>query len=182
MTIISESGLYKLIGNSRKPEARDFQNWVYNIVIPSIRKYGAYIEPNIRGQLDNNPNLIHDLNNKISNYENQIAKLNNRITDMEPYASTGEFMVNNMGLIPIELLAKLLNSSGIDIGRNRLFKLLRNEGFLMKIGNNRPTQKSLDMRVMVFNNTILPNGNVYTSVYITPKGINYFINKYKDLK
>jgi prophage antirepressor-like protein len=40
---ISESGLYKLIMRSDKPEARDFQDWVTKVVLPSIRKDGGYI-------------------------------------------------------------------------------------------------------------------------------------------
>lgn len=42
MLTISESGLYALIGQSRKPEARAFRRWVYGTVLPSIRKTGGY--------------------------------------------------------------------------------------------------------------------------------------------
>lgn len=42
-TLISESGLYKLIMRSKKPEAKDFQNWVTKEVLPSIRKTGGYL-------------------------------------------------------------------------------------------------------------------------------------------
>lgn len=40
---ISESGLYKLIMRSDKPEARAFQDWVTKVVLPAIRKDGAYV-------------------------------------------------------------------------------------------------------------------------------------------
>lgn len=43
VSIISESGLYKLIMRSDKPEARAFQDWVTRIVLPAIRKDGGYI-------------------------------------------------------------------------------------------------------------------------------------------
>ena len=42
MLIVNEPGLYRLIFASRKPEARDFQDWVYHEVLPSIRKTGSY--------------------------------------------------------------------------------------------------------------------------------------------
>lgn len=45
MTIVSESGLYSLILQSRKPEAKAFKKWVTSEVLPSIRKYGYYISP-----------------------------------------------------------------------------------------------------------------------------------------
>jgi len=41
--LISESGLYKLILRSDKPEAKVFQDWVTRVVLPAIRKDGAYI-------------------------------------------------------------------------------------------------------------------------------------------
>lgn len=41
VTLISESGLYKLIMRSDKPEALAFQNWVTKVVLPAIRKDGA---------------------------------------------------------------------------------------------------------------------------------------------
>jgi len=44
MKLISESGLYKLIMRSDKPEARQFQDWVTREVLPAIRKDGAYIK------------------------------------------------------------------------------------------------------------------------------------------
>lgn len=43
MTLINESGLYILIMSSRKKEAIDFQRWISREVLPSIRKYGAYV-------------------------------------------------------------------------------------------------------------------------------------------
>jgi prophage antirepressor-like protein len=43
MTLISESGLYKLTMRSDKPQARQFQDWVTRVVLPSIRKHGGYV-------------------------------------------------------------------------------------------------------------------------------------------
>lgn len=43
LTIVSEPGLYKLMGRSRKPEAKRFDRWVRHEVLPSIRKHGGYI-------------------------------------------------------------------------------------------------------------------------------------------
>lgn len=42
-TLISESGLYKLIMRSDKPQARQFQDWVTRDVLPAIRKDGVYV-------------------------------------------------------------------------------------------------------------------------------------------
>jgi prophage antirepressor-like protein len=42
VTIVNEPNLYRLISQSRKPEAETFQNWMYEEVLPSIRKTGGY--------------------------------------------------------------------------------------------------------------------------------------------
>lgn len=43
--IVNESGLYSLILKSRKPEAKAFKKWVTSVVLPAIRKDGAYVVP-----------------------------------------------------------------------------------------------------------------------------------------
>lgn len=44
VTFISESGLYAAVLGSHKPEAKAFKKWVTSVVLPSIRKHGAYAE------------------------------------------------------------------------------------------------------------------------------------------
>jgi anti-repressor protein len=41
--LINESGLYSLVMNSRKPEAKPFRKWVTGVVLPTLRKTGAYV-------------------------------------------------------------------------------------------------------------------------------------------
>ena len=74
MTVINEYGLYRIImrANSRHPQIQDFQNKVFYDILPCIRKYGAYIDPNTRAQLDVNPELIHTLNANIDNHEKKV--------------------------------------------------------------------------------------------------------------
>ena len=181
MMFITLPGLFRVINSSRKPKAMEFQNWIYHVVLPSIWSYGYYASPNTRTMLEHDPNIVHDLNIKISELETKNSEYINKINEMEPYANMGNFMLSNMSPITIEELAKVLNSSGIIIGRDRLFKLLAEDGYLMKTGEgNRPTQKALNMGIMTYNITPLPNGTPYTYVYVLPKGILYFINKYAN--
>ena len=49
---VSEPGLYRLIFQSRKPEAEAFKTWVFNEVLPAIRKKGYYADPQIQERLD----------------------------------------------------------------------------------------------------------------------------------
>ncbi|MBO1481969.1 MULTISPECIES: BRO-N domain-containing protein, partial [Lacticaseibacillus] len=58
---ISEPGLYKLIGASRKPAAKRFNRWVTHEVLPSIRKHGAYMTPETIEKAIYNPDFIINL-------------------------------------------------------------------------------------------------------------------------
>ncbi|MEA5159953.1 BRO family protein [Cereibacter johrii] len=52
LTLISESGLYKLAGRSDKPQAAAFQDWVTREVLPSIRKTGSYVAPQVEAVIN----------------------------------------------------------------------------------------------------------------------------------
>lgn len=83
-------------------------------------------------------------------------------------------------------LAKLLKQNGIDIGGLRLFKLLREEGYLMKQGEqyNMPTQRSMDLGVMEVKTGTRQGSegavHITRTTKITGKGQLYFINKFKS--
>lgn len=60
-TIVNEPGLYTLILGSRKPEAKAFKRWITHDIIPSIRKYGAYMTPEKLEEAICNPDTIIDI-------------------------------------------------------------------------------------------------------------------------
>lgn len=74
--------------------------------------------------------------------------------------------------------------SGIKIGQNRLFQLLRDEGYLCKTGENYnlPTQRAMEMNLFEIKKTIInkPDGTILvtTTTKVTGKGQIYFINKF----
>jgi len=58
---INEPGLYTLVLGSRKPEAKQFKRWITHDVIPSIRKHGAYMTPDIIEKVLLNPECVNIL-------------------------------------------------------------------------------------------------------------------------
>jgi prophage antirepressor-like protein len=52
MNIINEPGVYRLIFQSRKPQAEAFKTWIFNVVLPAIRKTGAYALPEFKKQTE----------------------------------------------------------------------------------------------------------------------------------
>ncbi len=62
---ISESGFYKLVLRSNKPQAQPFQKWVTSEVLPSIRKHGAYLTGDTLEKVLSNPDLIIGLGQRL---------------------------------------------------------------------------------------------------------------------
>lgn len=88
--------------------------------------------------------------------------------------------------ILIGQLAKILKNNGIEIGQNRLFLILREEGYLHKSGEqyNSPTQKSMELGLLETKTTTInnPDGSVRVTrtTKVKPKGQQYFINKFMN--
>ena len=181
MTIISESGLYKLIGNSRKPEAREFQDWIYGNVIPSIRRTGAYIGPDLQQRLMNDPSYIRTIIAQNNELMNTNKTLTNRIAEDSKYTELGKACYNNTGNITINELAKIIqNVLDFPFGEHELRSQLRSDGFLMKADPYRknPTDKSIDMGLMQL---VYPGVSASRyDVVVTPKGVQFFIKYFID--
>lgn len=81
-------------------------------------------------------------------------------------------------------LAKILKQNGIEIGQNRLFDWLRDNNYLIRKGEQRnlPTQRALDLLLFEIKTTTInnPDGSVRVTktTKVTPKGQEYFINKF----
>lgn len=177
-TFINESNLYKVIFQSRKAEAEEFTDWVTNEVLPNIRKNGGYIA----GQETlSDDELIQKAlivaNRKIAEKNKQLANQKHKVLFADSVATSENSML-------IGDLAKLIKQNGYDIGQNRLFVWLRNNGYLGKHGERRnvPTQKAMELglfevKVRIVDN---PDGSVRTTrtTKVTGKGQVYFINKF----
>ena len=82
-------------------------------------------------------------------------------------------------------LAKILKQNGVDIGQNRLFEYLRNNGYLISrkgSDRNMPTQKSMEMGLFEIKETTISHSDGHTTINKTPKvtgkGQQYFINHF----
>lgn len=75
MNIINESGLYNVILRSDKPEAKPFRKWITSEVLPSIRKYGAYMTPETLQAAILNPDTMIKLCQQLKAEQDKNAKL-----------------------------------------------------------------------------------------------------------
>ncbi len=175
MTIINESGLYSLVLSSKLPGAKKFKRWVTAEVLPTIRKTGGYQLPKdypsaLRALADATEKLL------AVETENEANKPKVLFADAVSTAKTS---------ILVGELAKLLKQNGIDIGQNRLFGWLRENGFLIRRNGtdfNMPTQKSMDLGLFEIKETVVSHADGHTSVNkppkVTGKGQQYFVQRF----
>lgn len=183
--IISEPGLYRLVMRSRKPEAKEFQRWVTHEVLPQIRKTGGYI-PTSESDSDEDimARAVLVAQKTIDRKNQQLQAKDAQIKMLEPKARFADAVAASDGTCLVGELAKMLRQNGMDIGQNRLFRLLQADGYLGKSGSNRnvPTQRAMDLGLFRIKETTVTHADGHTTVSRTPKvtgkGQRYFIDRY----
>lgn len=183
--IISEPGLYRLVMKSRKPEAKEFQRWVTHKVLPQIRKTGGYI-PTSESDSDEDimARAVLVAQKTIERKNQQLQAKDTQIKMLEPKARFADAVAASDGTCLVGELAKMLRQNGMDIGQNRLFRLLQADGYLGKSGSNRnvPTQRAMDLGLFRIKETTVTHADGHTTVSRTPKvtgrGQRYFIDRY----
>jgi anti-repressor protein len=204
--MIPESDIYRLIFNaadqSQNPEIRaraeGLQDWIFEDVLPEIRKHGYYMTKSKSAEVISNPDafikeledknakLVADLEAERAEKERAIEekkKLQIEAKKNEPRVNFANAMSVSLDLILLREFCKLLMSNGIDIGQNRLFQWLREHGYLIKkIGSdyNTPTQRAMDMGLFQIKESYVYRGGetkLVRTTYLTVKGQIYFLDK-----
>lgn len=183
--IVNEAGLYVLVLGSRKPEAHEFKRWVTHEVLPQIRKTGGYIPTT---DADDDMTILAKAvmigQRTMEAQKQRIAEQQTRIVELEPKARFADAVAASDGTCLVGELAKMLRQNGMDIGQNRLFRLLQADGYLGKSGSNRnvPTQRAMDLGLFRIKETTVTHADGHTTVSRTPKvtgkGQRYFIDRY----
>ena len=133
MLFIPEGDLYRLIVNSKLPSAEKFERWVFDEVIPTVRKHGLYA----KDELLNNPDLfisaLEELKaerERTKRLELENAKNKQIIGELKPKASYYDLILQNKSLMPISQIAKDYGMSG-----KAFNKMLHELGVQFKQGN-----------------------------------------------
>lgn len=183
--LINESGLYRVLMRSQRPEAIPFQRWLAHEVVPEIRRNGGYIATSTE---DSDADIMARallIAQKAIDRKNELIALHEAtIEDMKPKALFADAVADSDGTCLIGELAKMMCQNGLEIGQNRLFKLLQRDGYLGKSGSNRnvPTQRSMDMKLFRIKETAVTHSDGRVTINRTPKvtgkGQAYFIGRY----
>jgi anti-repressor protein len=172
-TIINEDGLYDVILESRKPEAKAFRKWITSEVLPSIRKHGAYMTPEALFTALSTPDGMIQILTRLKDEQTARAAAEAKILTDKPKVALYDVAMNAGNNKAVGTVAKMLG-----YGRNKLFELLREEKILRY--NNEPYQSFIDRGYFELRLYPIPhtNGEIEnkTQPMVTPKGID-FIHK-----
>lgn len=171
--VVNESGLYDLILDSRKPEAKRLRRWITSEVMPQIRKTGAYGLEKI--------DLPTALERYAAALREQAAataraiEAENQVVELQPKAIEFDFYMDSGGLCDLGALAQALGG-----GRQRLIDRLRELGILVSReasqGGVRPIQYYMEQHWFEVKLEDTATGPKYAS-YATPKGASGVLRK-----
>ncbi len=142
-----------------------------------IRRYFIKVEKKAR-QMFEIPKTLPEALRKAAELAEQLEK-------QKPKVLFADSVETSKDSVLINELAKILKQNGIEIGQNRLFEQLRNEGYLIKQKGenwNLPTQKAMILGLFEVKKTVVnkPDGKtiVRPTTKVTGKGQVYFVNKF----
>ena len=185
MSFIPESDLYRLVFGSKLPTAERFTDWVTEEILPTIRKHGAYMTPDTLDRMISSPEFGIKLLTALQAEREQRVRLENKVTADAPKVLFADAVSASHASILVGELAKLLRQNGKEIGQNRLFRWLRENGYLIKrTGSdfNMPTQRSMELGLFSIKETAITHADgtvtVSKTVKVTGKGQQYFVEKF----
>lgn len=185
MKFITEGNVYRLITHSKLPNAERFETWVFDEVLPTIRKHGAYMTDNTLEKALTSPDFLIQLATNLKEEQAKRKALESRIEADKPKVIFADAVSASHTSILVGDLAKLLKQNGVKIGANRLFQWLRSNGYLISRKGtdwNMPTQKSMELGLFEVKETAVTHSDGHSTVNKTPKvtgkGQQYFVNKF----
>lgn len=180
-SFIPEGDVYRLIIRSKLPSAQRFERWVFDEVLPTLRQTGSYVLQRPDSYMIDDP--IERAKRWIEEAQERLA-LQAKVEADASKVLFADAVATSKDSCLIGQLAKVLRQNGYNIGQNRLFDYLRNEGYLCKSGENRnmPTQRSIDAGWFEVKEGTLYNLDGTVRITRTPKVTNkgqiYFVNKF----
>lgn len=178
-SFIPENVFYRLAMKAKNEAAEHFQAKIADEVIPSIRKHGAYMTPETLEAAILNPDtmiqlctMLKEEQEKRRKIESENQKLAIENEDMKPKAEFYDTVTDSKDAISMAEVAKVLD---YNIGRNKLFELLKKKKILDK--SRVPYQRFVDagyFRVIETKYT-KPNGDVCINIktLVLQRGIDY---------
>lgn len=178
LSYIPEGDVYCLIVHSKLPSAERFEKWVFDEVLPTIRKHGAYMTDSLLEQAANNADVAaqvakalyeeRSLNKKLAG---QLALTEAQLTTALPKAAYYDALVACPNCIGVRLTAKEL---GVPQGMFTAYLVRKKYVYYDESGRMRPYALPYRKGLFIVREFIAKNGHSGTQMLITPKGRQLF--------
>lgn len=196
---VNEYGLYRacmarkvgcIKDEAMRANVERFQRWITHEVLPSIRRHGAYVNPSgAESDEELFARALEAAHAIIARRESRIRELEESAEAQRPMAELGEAVSASDTSIQIGDMARILQQNGCPwAGRNRLFRRLRDDGYLGTEGSgmyNRPLQRHMERDLFEVQESTFkkPDGTVGIRIttYVTPKGQRHLLERYAGL-
>ena len=189
VNFIPEGDVYRLIVKSKLPSAEKFESWVMDEVLPTIRKHGAYMTDSIIEKTLADPDYLIQLLTTLK--EERQAKLQaeefqriaeRKLEEQKPLVTFATHVTKTSDTVDMGEFAKIVAKEKINVGRNRLFTWLRDQGYLM--ANNVPYQRYINNGyfkvIEVSKVTSYGKINVFPKTLVTGKGQIYLVERLRE--
>lgn len=124
--VVTEADVLRLIVSSKLPAAQQFERWIFETVLPEIRKTGSYSAP-----LSLEQRSLAIMGELTAVVEQQRAE----IIQLKPSAEAWNDLASGDGTYAVGDVAKILTQAGIKTGRDRLFDYMRRIGWVYRQSN-----------------------------------------------
>ena len=185
--IVNESGMYALIFGSKLENAQRFKRWVTSEVLPDIRQHGMYMTGEKLVDMMADPDKALEMLIDYAKERKERLRLEQVVKEQQPKVEFADAVNSSKNGILVKQMANLLARNGYSTGQNRLFEQLRKDGFICSTKGERfntPTQKAIDMGLMITKESHYDSGDGVTLLsftpLITPRGQRYFLGKYAN--
>lgn len=176
MTFIPEGDVYRLITKSHLPSAQRFESWVFDEILPAIRKTGGYMSSDLLESVRNNPEILLEFAQRLLDENNRNRELQSQINDLQPKANYFDHFMVKGECSNIRTTAK-----EIGVPERKFVEFLLKGSFLYRSPSGTllpyavPKNESLFIVRDFFN-----NGHLGSQTLITPKGKEYFRALFED--
>jgi anti-repressor protein len=177
---IPESDVYRLVMRSKLPQAEQFQDWVCDEVLPSIRKTGGYMS----AKETDTPEMIMAravlvANDTIARQKQQLEQAQKQVAALAPKAELMDKVLDTDQKIDVGQAAKILN---LPFGRNTLFQRLRERGIFF-CNRNEPKQEYINRGYFELKEKLIDRNNhesfTVIKVLVTQKGLDFLARQFE---
>ena len=186
---LTENGLYEVFMLSRKPIAKQLKKGIKEM-LHSVRLHGAYMTSETLEKALLSPDYLIKLATTLKEEKQKRLEAEQKSAALEiinkeqaPKAAFTDAVIASNSSCLIGELAKILTQNGYEIGQNRLFSMLRDNGYLGTRGEyyNMPNQQYVEQGLFEIKKSVHSENGVMKTAStpkVTGKGQVYFVNKF----